>query len=207
MSIIQIPEDLSIMRQDFGVKNFDLTSEGGDTGSVQTSVLGPPRFTCSIVSNDREEEDAAAAWRVLMLALRGRINHLAVYDIARPHPRGSARGVWITAGGGAGVNSLAISIGADQAGATLLAGDYIGVNQASVGRQLLHVQADAIANAGGVMIVTFEPVLRLAVAAGSAVVWDRPTCLMKRTTSETSWSQHGGELQGGFSLDLMEAWQ
>lgn len=207
MSIIQIPEDLSIQRQDFGFRNFDLTSEGGDTGAVQTSVLAPPRFTCSMVSNEREEEEQAAAWRVLLHALRGRINSLAVYHVAQPAPRGTARGAWTTPGAAAGASTLLINAGIANAGATLLAGDYIGVNQLAVGRQLLHVQADAVANGAGILAVTFEPVLRLAVAAGAAVVWDRPTCLMRRTTSDTAWSQYGGELQGGFSLDLMESWQ
>jgi hypothetical protein len=207
MSIVQIPEELSILRQDFGIRDFGLTFPGGDTGATQTTFRAPPRRTCSIVSNDRELMSESAAWRVLLHALRGRVNQLAVYDINHPEPLGTARGVWTAGGAVAGSASMQIAIGAGQAGRTLLAGDWFGVNQTSNGRQLLHVQADAVADGNGTLTVTFEPVLRVPVVLGSAVVWQRPTCLMRRVSDETSWSAHPGEMEGGFSLDLMEDWQ
>lgn len=207
MSIVQIPEELSILRQDFGIRTFDFGFEGSDTGATQTVMRAPPRRTCSIVSNDRELMGEGAAWRVLLHALRGRVNSLAVYDITQPEPRGTARGAWTAGAAGAGSAVMTINAGVAQAGQTLLAGDWIGVNQQANGRQLLHVQADTAVDGNGWMLVTFEPVLRLAVAAGSAVAWQRPTCLMRRTSGETSWSTHPGEFEGGFSLDLMEDWQ
>jgi hypothetical protein len=207
MSIVQIPEDLSILRQDFGIRTFDFGFEGSDTGATQVVLRAPPRRTCTIVSNDRELMGEGAAWRVLLHALRGRVNSLAVYDINQPEPRGTARGAWTSGGAAAGAASMIVDAGAAQAGQTLLAGDWIGVNQLVNGRQLLHVQADAVVDGSGRMLVVFEPVLRLAVAAGSTVVWQRPTCLMRRTSGETSWSTHPGEFEGGFSLDLMEDWQ
>lgn len=207
MSIVQIPEELSILRQDFGIRDFGLTFPGGDTGATQTTFRAPPRRTCSIVSNDRELDGESAAWRVLLHALRGRVNTLAVYDISRPEPRGTARGAWTASAAGAGAAVMTINAGVAQAGQTLLAGDWIGVNQQSTGRQLLHVQADTVVDGNGWMLVTFEPVLRIAVAAGSAVVWQRPTCLMRRVSDETSWSSHPGDMEGGFSLEFMEDWQ
>ena len=207
MSIVQIPEDLSILRQDFGIRNFDFTFAGSDTGATQTTLRAPPRRTCSLVSNEMEALEDGAAWRVLLHALRGRVNSLAVYDIMQPEPRGTARGTWTCSGGAAaGAASMVISA-AGQAGLTLLAGDLFGVNQSANGRQVLHVQADATVAGNGLMTVTFEPVLRLAVAAGSAIAWQRPTSLMRRITDETSWAMHPGEMEGGFSLDLMEDWQ
>lgn len=207
MSIVLIPEDLSILRQDFGIRNFDLTFPGSDTGATQTNFRAPPRRTCSLVSNEKEALEDGAAWRVLLHALRGRINTLAVYDIMQPEPRGNARGTWTCSGGAAaGAASMVISA-AGQVGLTLLAGDLFGVNQSANGRQVLHVQADATVAGNGLMTVTFEPVLRLAVAAGSAIAWQRPTSLMRRITDETSWAMHPGDMEGGFSLDLMEDWQ
>jgi hypothetical protein len=206
MSIVQIPEELSILRQDFGIRNFDFTFTGGDTGATQTTLRAPPRRTCSIVSNDRELMVESAAWRVLLHALRGRVNQLAVYDMTQPEPLGTARGSWTAGGAGAGSATMQIAAGSAQAGRTLLAGDWIGVNQQSVGRQLLHVQADAVADSNGTLTVVFEPVLRIAVGIGSAVAWQRPTCLMRRVSDETAWSGHPGDMQGGFSLDLMEDW-
>lgn len=208
MSIVLIPEDLSILRQDFGIRNFDFTFAGGDTGATQTTFRAPPRRTCSLVSNDKEALEDGAAWRVLLHALRGRVNTLAVYDIMQPEPRGTARGAWICSGGAAaGAASIVINAGSGQAGLTLLAGDLFGVNQSANGRQVLHVQADAVVAGNGLMTVVFEPVLRLSVAAGSAIAWQRPTSLMRRITDETSWAMHPGDMEGGFSLDLMEDWQ
>jgi len=210
MTIIQIPEDLSIARQDFGLRYFDLTFGGSDTGAVQTVARAPVRRTCSLVGNEQDLPENAAAWSVLLHALRGRVNQLALYNATQPEPRGTARGNWTTVGAtAAGASTMVIAMGADQAGQTLLAGDWIGVGQASVGpsRQLLHVQADAMADGAGNAAVSFEAVLRVALAAGAPVAWYRPTCLMRRTTEESTWGMHPGQLVGGFSLDLMESWE
>lgn len=208
MSIILLPSDLSIIRQDFGIRTFDLTFTNENSGAVQTSVFGPPRRTCSLVGNERAELESGAAWRALIHSLRGRVNQLAVYDTIQTRPRGTARGDWVAqAATAAGAASIVIDMGDDQAGQTLLQGDWIGVNQSANYRQLLHVQADATADANGVITVSFEPVLRVAVAGGSVIVWDRPTCLMRRVSGESTWGTHPSELQGGFSLDLMESWE
>ncbi|KLN57616.1 hypothetical protein [Variovorax paradoxus] len=207
MSIIDLPTSLAVQRQDFGIRTFDLTFANGDTGSSQVAVLAPPRRTCALVSEDRIPVLAqAAVWRALMHAMDGQVNVLAVSDLLQPAPRGTARGAWTAAAAAAGAASLTINMGAAQAGKTLLQGDWIGVNQTSIQRQLLHVQADAVANAAGQIMVQFKPGLRVAVAAASAVVWDRPTCLMRKTDSQSKWSS-SSRTQGGFSLDLMESWE
>ncbi len=208
MSIIQIPSDLAIVRQDFGIRTFDLSFTNENTGAVQTSVFGPPRRTCSLVGNERAELESGASWRALIHSLRGRVNQLAVYDTIQTRPRGTARGAWVAqATAAAGAASIVIDLGEDQAGRTLKQGDWIGVNQLANYRQLLHVQADATADGSGLIGVSFEPVLRVAVAAGSVIVWDRPTCLMRRVSGDSTWGTHPSELQGGFSLDLMESWE
>lgn len=207
MSIVTLPLDIPVVSQTFGLTWYDLEHSNPDTGASQVKVLGPPRRTCSIVGNEREDPEAAPRWRALVHALRGRVNQLAVYDLLNSEPRGSARGAWTAAAtAAAGAATLSISVGAAQDGRTLLQGDWIGVNQAGTGRQLLHVQADAVA-AGGLLVVSVEPVLRLSVAAGSPIVWDRPTCLMRRTTRDTRWTVRPGELEGGFGLDLQESWE
>lgn len=207
MSIITLPPNLPVKRQDFGIQSFDLSFSSGDTGSTQVAVLAPPRRTCALVSQERIPVMAEAAmWRALAHALRGRVNVLAVHDVLQPAPRGTARGNWTAVAAGAGASALSIQLGAAQAGKTLLQGDWVGVNQGSIHRQLLHVQADAVANATGLITVQFEPVLRIPVAAGSIVVWDRPTCLMRRTDSKSTWSSESRS-QGGFSFDLVESWE
>lgn len=207
MSIIDIPMALPVQRQDFGIQTFDLSFASGDTGATQVAVLGPPRRTCTLVSEERiPVPQEAALWRAMVHALQGQVNKLAVCDLLHPAPRGTARGSWTAQAAPAGASALTIQAGAAQAGRTLLQGDWIGVNQGSIHRQLLHVQADSVANAAGVLVVQVQPALRVAVAAGSAVVWDRPTCLMRRTSAQTQWTSEARS-QGGFSLDLIESWE
>lgn len=211
--IITLPEDVNITTLTFGLVSYDLPHSNPDTGSTQVAVLGPQRRSCSIVSNDREDDpEMIGRWRALLHALRGRVNRLAVWDVANAEPRGTARGAW-TAGTLAAAGSTAITIiaGAGQNGRTLLQGDWIGVQQDSTGagRQLLHVQADAVV-AGGQMLVQVEPALRVSLPLGSAIVWDRPTCLMRCTGAEVSWKSTPGHMQsfeGGYSLDLLESWE
>ena len=205
MTIIAMPAGLLVTRQQFGLQDYGFTFDGSDSGATQSTILGPMRRTCSLSAGDSAPPEAAVIWRALVHALRGRVNHLAVYDRLNPRPKGTALGTPTASAAVAGSNILTLNFGAGQAGATLLQGDWIGVNQGGSNRQLLHVQADTSANGSGVMTVLFEPVLRVAVGAGSAVVLDRPTCLMKQTTEKNNWSA-SKRVEGGFSLDLMEQW-
>lgn len=207
MSIVTLPLDLPVKRQDFGLQTFDLTFSNADSGATQTAVLGPARRTCSMVSEDRIPVMAQAAqWRALIHSMRGQVGRIAIHDLLNPVPRGTARGAWTAVAALPGASTMSVRLGTPQAGKTVLMGDWIGINQESNQRQLLHVQADAVADAAGLITLTFEPVLRTAVVTGSAVVWDRPTCRMRMTKSDTNWSSESRS-QGGFSLDLVEAWE
>lgn len=207
--IVALPDDINIASMEWGLMSFDLGNTNGDTGSTQVAVLGPQRRTCAIVSNEREEDpEMMARWRVLLHAMRGRVGRIAVWDVRSPEPRGTARGAWTAAAAtAAGATSVTLAI-AGQNGRTVLMGDWIGVHQDATGaaRQLLHVQADAVVQ-GGAVTLQFEPALRVSLAAGAVVVWDRPTCLMRRTSNETSWKDTPGNFQGGYSLDLLESWE
>ena len=127
MTIVSIPAGMLVKRQDFGTLDFDLDFSGGDGGGSQVVVNGPPRWTCSLASDDLLDLDQAAAWRAFILALKGRVNFLAIYDILNPVPRGTLRGaptMAITAP--AGADTLQILAGSVQAGKTLRLGDWIG---------------------------------------------------------------------------------
>ncbi|MBB1601584.1 hypothetical protein [Variovorax sp. UMC13] len=207
MSIVLLPVTLPVQRQDFGFMSFDLDFSNTDTGSSQVVVLGPARRTCSLVSESRLVNVAeAAAWRRLQHALPGKVNKLAVFDLQHPFPRGTARGAWTALAAPAGASTLSIQAGLAQAGKTLLTGDWIGVNQGGLDPQLLHVQSDAVVDEAGLLTVAFGFVLRRPVVAGSAVVWERPVCLMRRADSKAGWSSEG-HTQGGFSLELVESWE
>ncbi|KTT23237.1 hypothetical protein [Pseudacidovorax intermedius] len=214
MSRVILLDDLvNIASITWGLLSFDLTKSNPDTGSTQVAVRGPMRRTCAIVSNEREEDpEVIAHWRALQHAMNGQVNRLAVWDFGNPEPRGTARGEWRTAARvPAGASSMLVEVSAGQNGRTLLIGDWIGVGQDSEGpgRQLLHVQASTVV-AGNQMAIEFAPPLRLSVAAGAAVVWDRPSCLMRRTTAEASWKATPAvwaPFEGGHSLDLAESWE
>lgn len=206
MSIIELPRNLRASQSDFGFRRFDLTFANEEAGSSQTAVLGFPRHKCALTSPELIDPSDAVRWRVLLHALRGRVNHLAVYNRMNPVPKGTARGAWTaTVTAEPGATTMTVTAGVSQVGKTLLAGDWIGVNQDGGGRQLLHVQADTAVAGDGRMTVVFEFSLRIAVPAGSAIVWDHPTCLMKATEGETTWSGMKNN-EGGFSLSLMEHW-
>lgn len=206
MSIVALPPSLLVSQHSFGMRRYDLTFAGGDTGATQTAVLGWPRRTCSLSSPELIRPEQAALWRTFLHSVAGRVNHVAVYDRLNPAPKGTARGNWLAAApASAGAKTLVIAAGSGQAGRTLLAGDLVGVNQQGTNRQVLHVQADSVVAGSGLVTISFEPALRIPVVAGSAVVWDAPTCLMKSESDADSWTVSRG-FQGGFSLDLLEQW-
>lgn len=211
--VVQLSDLVNIAAITWGIRSFDLARSNPDTGSTQVAVLGPMRRTCAIVSNEREEDpEVIAQWRALQHALAGQVNRLAVWDFGNPEPRGTARGEWRAAARApAGASSIVLDVSAGQNGRTLLIGDWIGVGQDSEGpaRQLLHVQASTAVIANQ-LSVEFSPPLRASVSAGAPVLWDRPTCLMRRSSGEASWKATPGEwnpFEGGHSLDLMESWE
>lgn len=209
MPVIAFPTSpaLRLKRQDFGQRRFDLNFAAGDAGVQQTRILAPPRWMCTLVGDEFNSATEAAAWRVLIMALRGRVNQLEVYDQLNPAPLGTARGTWTANGGAAvGATSIAVSCGVGQAGKTLLKGDWFGVNQSSTNRQLLQLQADVALDGSGNGTFIFEPALRVAVANTSSVVWDKPTCLMRQVSGDSRWT-NTRPFQGGFSLDLLESWE
>ncbi len=208
MSIIDLPQGLPVKSQAWGLRSYDQAFSNGDSGASQVAVLGPIRRTCSLVSEEAIPiADEAALWTGLAHALNGRVNRLAVYDVLRPQPRGTARGSWTAAAAAAaGSDMVVIQAGAGQAGRTLVPGDWVGVNQGGLQRQLLYVRAPVQVDGAGLLSVSVAPALRWAVAAGAAIVWDRPTCLMRQVGTDAKWTSQGSAT-GGFSLDLIESWE
>lgn len=209
MSVITIPAGIQVHQFAFGQQDYSLTFQAGDTGTQQSRILAPSRWTCTMTINLSVGQSVAAAWRTMVLQLRGKTNQLAVYDVKNPAPAGTMRGtLTLNASTGAvavGGTTLNISGGAGQAGTTLKAGDWIGVGSGST-RQLFSVQADATADGSGNITVTVEPPSRYAQTASTTVTWDKPTCLMRRTDSAHSWMAVAAA-EGGASLSLIESWE
>lgn len=203
MSVISLPSGLQVHNFSMGQQDFSLTFQNGDTGATQSRILAPARWTCVMSANQTLGPVPAAAWRAFLLQLRGKTNQLAVYDIKNPTPKGTMAGS-PTLSGAVAVGDTVINI-TTTALATLLQGDWIGLG-AGQSRQLFQVVASSSANGSGAMAVTVEPPSRYVQSSGSAVAWNQPTCLMRRSDSSTSWSA-GANAEGGFTANLVESWE
>lgn len=118
----------------------------------------------------------AARVEAFLAALRASGNTVDIWHMGRGRnvPRGTMRGT-PTLAESAAVNANSISI-QTSAGATLLAGDLVGV-----GGLLLMAAADATANGSGVMSLSLVNRLRAALSSAAAVTWDTPKVEMRLT--------------------------
>lgn len=208
MSVINMPAVLQVGLFAWGQADFSLTEISDQTGAASSRSFGPPRWTLSMGSLEAMSPVQAGIWEALVAQLRGRVNHLAAWDITRPAPQGTMRGT-LTMNSAAVAGDVALSItgGAGQAATTLLRGDWLQLGTGLGTSQLVKVCADATANGSGVIAVTVEPPLRLGFSGGAAVAWSTPLCYFKRSSSRSSWQGvPGALLLGGHSLDLLEQW-
>jgi hypothetical protein len=208
MALITAPTTLQIGQQRIELVTYDLSETSDASGFMAVRSGGPPRWRMSLGSPRIINPVAASAWKSLILRLRGRVNHLAIWDAARPAPMGTLRGtLTLAAGVGAGAASLSITGGAGQAGRTLLAGDWLQLSTGVGSSQLVCVTADAIANGSGVIAASIEPPLRIGFGGGAAVTWDRPVGYYRQRVGAAGWDNQPNAVgQGGFALDLVEQW-
>lgn len=93
MSIVTWPTGLSVPASfTLGQQRYDMTESSDSTGADAARLLGPPRWTVSLRSVELMPLADAGLWEAMLLQLRGRVNHLAVYDPVRVAPRGTLRG-------------------------------------------------------------------------------------------------------------------
>jgi hypothetical protein len=81
-----------------GQQRFDLTEQSDSNGHTATRLLAPPRWRLAMSTLDALEPAVAALWKAISVQLRGRVNHLAMWDVTLPAPRGTARGAMLTSG-------------------------------------------------------------------------------------------------------------
>lgn len=103
-----------------GQQRFDLSEQSDSSGHSATRLGGPPRWTAALRTLDALEPAISAIWKAIAVQLRGRVNHLALYDITQPQPRGTARGN-MSLGSSASAGATTISI-ADCSGTNYLVG-------------------------------------------------------------------------------------
>lgn len=130
----------------WGQQRYELAGQSDIGGATQVRLMGPPRWTVSLRSSQAVDATEAAAWRTLLLQARGRVNHVPIYDINQPVPRGTLRGSPVLLNDlPAGSTSATIvgSVAGASAIGTWLQGDWLGFGSGVGTSQLVAVMADA----------------------------------------------------------------
>jgi len=139
-------------------------------GSEQVVDKRNERWLATVSVSPRTHDEAAEleAW---VASMRGMTNWIQLYHLQRPEPRGTMRGAPTVQSTAAGAGTVRINT---TVGATLLAGDMIGVSGL-----LLQIQQPCTADGTGLLVAPIVNRLRRALVGGTAVVWNRPTALFR----------------------------
>lgn len=140
---------------------------------------------------------SGAELEAFMAKLRGGANTCSFGHFFRQLPNGTLRSTTgLAANAAYGADSVSINT---TAGATLLAGDMLGV-----GGQLLQVADTCTANGAGLLVVPVINRLRRAMTAGvDAVVWSYPTAKWRLVSSPAASYGKGGVMLAA-SYDFVE---
>lgn len=210
MAIIQMPMDLLIASASVGRMHFEIEEVSEVTGSVAARVMGPPRWVYTLGAPDYMSSEQNAKWEAMVLGLRGRLNHLAVWDPGRIAPKGTLRGSLVTLTPLLrGDTSISISGGAGQAGRTLVPGDWLQIGSGVGSSQNVKVIVGGTADGSGSITVTFESPLRRDYPGGTPVWWDRALTYCRSSVRDSiSWKHVAGapDLHGGFQISVIESW-
>lgn len=203
MAVITIPSGLWVDQFTWGQNNYGLSFANGDTGSQQTRVLAPPRWTATLAIGAKLRAAEAAKWQTFILQLRGKINQAALYNLKQSTLIGTMAGSPVLATAVAvGDTTLAITT---TAGATVVQGDRIQLGTGAT-RQLFMATATATANGSGAMSLTVEPPSRYVQTIGSAVVYSQPTALFRMDSNQHDWTATPNA-EGNFSISFTESWE
>lgn len=130
--------------------------------------------------------------------LTGGVNRVNLWHMGREAPVGTLRGApTVTTTAVRGDYTIAITTGA---GKTVKAGDLF-----AAGGQLLQAALGATADGSGHMVVQLVHRVRATIAAGTAVVWDKPTATFA-LPAFTSRYAHLPVILAGGTFDLVEVW-
>lgn len=165
--------------------------------SVQTVELPGASWAASFMLENLDEADAALL-QAFFAKLRGRAGRFYLHNLARPQPRGTLTGTPLVKG--AAQTGATLAIDGCTVGATLLAGDFIGING-----ELKMVVADAAADGAGEMSLTIEPPLRSSPADNAALTLVQPTATFMLAADESKWSTAPGKFST-FAIDAVEVW-
>lgn len=162
-------------------------------GSEQVVDLLNDRWMISMTLPKRTRAQAAAI-EAFINAMRGMTNTVNLYHFGRKVPRGTMAGSPVAWGTGQGSSTINITT---TAGATLLAGDMVGVEGL-----LLQASANCVADGGGILVMPLVNRLRKAVTASAAITWNQPTAPFRLIS--TPAVQHVPGYAESVSLDFAE---
>ncbi len=201
MATVDWPTDRAFapQRMKFGVSTPKSAWAAPFTGQTQSISHLADRLMCTISLPPCSRTDAGRREAFLMsLASTGdwvRLSHRQ-----RPAPLGTLRGS-PTAQASASAGARTISV-QTSAGATMLAGDILGVN----GQLLLTAYAGATANGSGVMSLPLVLPLRAAVSSSAPLTWSAPTATWQLAADSIDLEYMAPSLQDGVDIMLREVY-
>jgi hypothetical protein len=170
--------------------------------TVQTIAKPGARWKASFNYSNLPEADASIL-QAFLVKLRGRLNTFPFFPFEQPQPIGTQRGAPVVDGAHPAGSTL-IDLRDVTNGATLLAGDFVGL-----GTQLCMVAEDVtFSGTTGTIEITMP--MRKALADGDDLVWDRPTIEMRYVPDQVGWSSRPGyqlERLTDVAFDCIEVFQ
>lgn len=205
MAVVTFSETLGVADFTWGQLVREISS-GSQFSLGQSVGVAGPLWLATIAQSNIKEVDSGA-WQVLAMRLAKKADRLELWNLLRPEPLGTLRGTLTFNGAHAqNATTLLVSGGAGQAGATIKAGDYLGMGSATT-QQVVVAQADATADgAGNISIDISLTPLRNSFSGGASVVWSKPKALFRHTASRAVWKYSRGKMVSGIALDLIENW-
>ncbi|MGL4576779.1 MAG: hypothetical protein ACRCV9_18470 [Burkholderiaceae bacterium] len=167
-------------------------------GTLQTMSYVGEQWILSVSLPPKINADAGVC-EAFWMRLSGGVDRVRAWHFAtKGVPRGTLRGSPTLAFGvSRGATSITINnVGGVGSGATLLAGDMIGLPGH------LFMVAENCAESGGAIVVPLVNRVRSSIAGNSAVAWNRPTAEFILPGDATSVRRPG--YQEGIALDLEE---
>jgi hypothetical protein len=178
-------------------------------GSAATEIAKFNTDTGSVLSGTMTVESYSGTWWRIYKSLANDAsgNTALQFDLFPAIAAYGLSATDVTATGSAIVWSAQLQPGTtptDYDLADLKAGDWLQIGTGVGTSQLVKVTADAQEVNAGTMTVSFEPPLRAAFSAGTAVTWNRPIAYYKQT-SAPQWG-YRARMSTGYALDLLESW-
>lgn len=192
MAVYDYPDTLTPQSMEWRSIKAGVQSRSPISGFVDTTEFPAERFAWLLTLPERRLADAGEP-QAYFGALSGGIDRVRMRHFKQPVPRGTMRGSpTLHASVARGVKVLQIATTG-----TLKAGDLF-----KIAGQVFMAFQDC-APVAGVLTVPLVHRVRVALAAGTAVVWDRPTFLAIIPATSSSITMSPGKA-AGMTVELVE---